>query len=137
MRFLRYGLSWLLIVSVTPISEPRSSPSTPPQSGSISTSANNFLEICKHVEEEGEAKYAFNNGLCIGWVQGYVDGLTIVDEFRQTPEGKKMSCPPAEVKVIQFTRIIHKYIDEHPERSHMPTRYLASEALIRAFPCIK
>ena len=136
MRLLRFCLSCLLLIGLGPISETRAPETSPPYQG-ISGSGNNFLEICKHVDEESDAKYTLNNGLCLGWVQGYIEGLTISDEFHQTPADKKMTCPPTGVTVIQFFRIIRKHIDEQPERAHMETRYLASEALIRAFPCVK
>jgi len=134
LLLLRFCLSYLLLSSLIPISE---APETSPPSQSISASGNNFLEICKHVDEEPDVRYTLNNGVCLGWLQGYIEGLTVSDEFHQTPADKKMTCPPAEVTAIQFVRIIKKYIDEHPERAHVGTRYLASEALIRAFPCGK
>ena len=103
----------------------------------ISNSGNEFLEICKHTEEDYDSRHVFDNGVCLGWVQGFTEGLTISDEFRQTPAENGMVCPPSEVSMIQFTRIIRKRIEERPERAHLPTRYLASEALIAAFPCKK
>ncbi len=136
MPFLRFCLSYLLLSSLSPISETGVPQTSPPYQG-ISASGNNFLEICKHVDEESDARYILNNGLCLGWVQGYIEGLTISDEFHQTAADKKMTCPPTGATVIQFFRIIKKYIDEQPERAHMETRYLASEALIHAFPCGK
>jgi hypothetical protein len=42
-----------------------------------------------------------------------------------------------EVTLIQFFRIIKKFIDEHPERAHQHTRHLVAEALAGAFPCKK
>ncbi len=67
MRLLRFCLSCLLLIGLSPISETRAPETSPPYQG-ISGSGNNFLEICKHVDEESDAKYTLNNGLCLGWM---------------------------------------------------------------------
>jgi hypothetical protein len=110
-----------------------------PQSShtSISQSGNGFLETCKHVDDEYDSRYSSDVFVCLGFVQGFVQGIYVSDEFRGVTLDKRMTCPPEEVTTGQFVRIIKKYIDEHPEKAHMGTRYLASEVLIQAFPCKK
>jgi hypothetical protein len=39
------------------------------------------------------------------------------------------------VTTLQIVRIIKKYLADYPEKAHRPTRYTASIALARAFPC--
>jgi hypothetical protein len=120
----------LLILSLAPASEPQGA-------SHVSDSGNGFLEACKSVERDFDQNHAFDSGICMGWIQGFVEGLTVSDEFRQTPAEKRMICPSKEVTLIQFFRVVKKHIDEQPERAHLATRYLASEALVKAFPCGK
>jgi hypothetical protein len=46
-----------------------------------------------------------------------------------------MACMPRGLTTIQIVRLIKKYIADNPEKAHRPTRYIASVALARAFPC--
>lgn len=103
----------------------------------ISESGNEFLEKCKHVEDEYDSRYSSDVFICLGFVQGFMQGIFVSDDFRHSPEEQRMTCPSPEVTTIQLIRVIKKHIDEQPKRAQMPTRYLASEALIRAFPCKK
>lgn len=103
----------------------------------ISESGNEFLEKCKHVEDEYDSRYSSDVFICLGFVQGFMQGIFVSDDFRRSPEEQRMTCPSPEVTTIQLIRVIKKHIDEQPKRAHVPTRYLASEALIRAFPCKK
>src|SRR6266404_5025458 len=102
---------------------------------------NTFLRVCKNVDRDADytLDIALHNGLCLGWIHGFLQGIYVSDEFQRsfskTPEQKHMICPPNEATTIQYVRIIKKYIDEHPEKAHEETRYLASSALIKAFPC--
>jgi hypothetical protein len=118
----------LLVLSLAPASDPQSVLH-------ISDSGTGFLEACKNVELDYAPSYAINNALCMGWMLGFTQGATTSEEFGGIPLEKRMSCPSEKVTAIQFYRVIKKYLDEHPERAHMVTRYLASEALIQAFPC--
>jgi hypothetical protein len=46
-----------------------------------------------------------------------------------------MACVPHEETTIRTVRIIKKYIADNPDKAHRPTRYIASLALVSAFPC--
>ena len=45
------------------------------------------------------------------------------------------SCPPTGVTHKQAQRVVVHYLDQHPERLHLPLSELASEALSKAWPC--
>ena len=45
------------------------------------------------------------------------------------------SCPPTGVTHKQAQRVVAHYLDQHPERLHLPLSELASEALSKAWPC--
>jgi hypothetical protein len=105
-------------------------------SKSISRSGPDFLQFCKHAEDDPyEPQYAVDASVCVGFVEGFVQGTYVTENFHNTPFENRMTCPPDGVTLVQFIRIVQKYIQEHPERAHLETRYLASEALIWAFPC--
>jgi hypothetical protein len=136
MLTFRLYVLCLLLINPTSVLKSRE-PATPQTTRAISESGNVFVDFCKHFDDVENSRYVLENGVCIGWVQGFTQGVTVTDEFLQTSKEKRMMCPPDEVTFGQYTRVIYKYISDHPERAHMVTRYLASEALIRAFPCSK
>ena len=103
----------------------------------ISRSGSNFLEFCSSIDSEGNRSPVriYNDAMCLGWVEGFEDGFTVHDELLSVPEKDRMVCMPRGVSTIQIVRIIKKYITDNPEKAHRPTRYIASLALARAFPC--
>lgn len=133
MRLAVMGLGLLTVACFAAKSETMREPN-PQVSPVIDRSGSEFLEACKYVDNANVA-HTFDIANCLGWVDGFMEGVRISDEFRTEPKEKGMTCPPAQVSVLQLERVIKKYIEERPERQHLPTRYLASEALIKAFPC--
>lgn len=103
----------------------------------ISRSGSNFLEACSSIDSEGNRSSVriYNDATCLGWVEGFEDGFTVHDELLSVPEKDRMVCMPRGVTTIQIARIIKKYIADNPEKAHRATRYNASVALARAFPC--
>jgi hypothetical protein len=130
-------LCFIILLMCSPTSVLESKPPSPQVPRSISETGNDFLYFCKHTDDTDDSRFFAGNGICLGWVQGFTQGITISNEFLQTPQDKRMTCPPDGVTFGQDARIIYKYISDHPERAHLVTRYLASEALIQAFPCKK
>ncbi len=103
----------------------------------ISRSGSNFLDACSGIDSEGN-KSSFqihNDTTCLGWVEGFEDGFTVRDELLGVPEKDRIVCMPRGVTTIQIVRIVRKYLADYPEKAHRPTRYIASIALARAFPC--
>jgi len=103
----------------------------------ISRSGSNFLEACSSIntESNGSSGQIYNDVACLGWVEGFEDGFTVHDELLSVPEKDRMVCVPRGVTTVQIVRIIKKYIADNPEKARRPTRYLASLALARVFPC--
>lgn len=132
MRFQLFALMLSLLAGSMNAENARSQTHLP----EIAHSGNEFLEVCKHTDEY-DPRYSVDSYLCLGFVEGFVQGIYVSDEFRNLPLDRGMTCPPAGISNLQFTHIIRKHIEEHPERAHMLTRNLASEALMQAFPCKK
>jgi Rap1a immunity proteins len=103
----------------------------------ISRSGSNFLEACSTIDSEGNksAVQIHNDATCLGWVEGFEDGFTVRDELLGVPEKDRIVCMPRGVTTLQMVRIIKKYLADYPEKARRPTRYIASIALARAFPC--
>lgn len=103
----------------------------------ISRSGSNFLEACSSIDSERNKSSVqiHNDASCLGWVEGFEDGFTVRDELLGVPEKDRIVCMPRGVTTIQIVRIIKKYLADYPEKAHRPTRYIASIALARAFPC--
>jgi len=103
----------------------------------ISRSGSNFLEACSSIDSGGnKSSVQINNdATCLGWVEGFEDGFTVRDELLGVPEKDRIVCMPRGVTTLQIVRIIKKYLADYPEKARRPTRYIASIALARAFPC--
>lgn len=114
-----------------------------PEQVDISRSGSDFLEVCSSVEgKEGvdsegnrDAARMQRDAMCLGWVEGFKDGLTVHDELLSVPRRDRMACVPQGVSTIQTVRVIKKYLADNPGKAHRPTRYIASIALAGAFPC--
>jgi hypothetical protein len=79
-------------------------------------------------------------GHCLGYIQGYVDGITVVANYgpkstNVKPFGFDISCIADTVTTVQTGRITLKFIRNHPESAHKPTVWQISAALAEAFPC--
>lgn len=107
------------------------------ESVDIGKSGTDFLAACSVFGTENGDQAGYDTVHCVSWVEGFVNGVIVTEEFLNTPEKDKMFCSPQGVTYIQIGRIIRKYISEHPERQHLPTRFLSSEAVVGAFPCKK
>lgn len=103
----------------------------------ISTSGSNFLKGCSSIDSEGsKSSIQINNdATCLGYVEGFEDGFTVRDELLGVPEKDRIVCMPRGLTTFQIARIIKKYLADYPEKARRPTRYIASIALARAFPC--
>jgi hypothetical protein len=104
----------------------------------ISRSGSDFLEFCSGIDGEPKGDPAVrihNLATCLGWVEGFRDGFTVHDELLGVPEKDRMVCMPHGVTTVQIIRGIKKYIADNPDKAHRATRYVASIALARAFPC--
>src|SRR6266851_6937033 len=108
-----------------------------PEQPDISRSGRNFLEVCSSIDSEGnrDATRIQRDATCLGWVEGFADGLMVHDELLSVPRRDRMACLPHGVTTIQTVRVIKKYLADNPEKAHRPTRYIASIALAGAFPC--
>ena len=67
---------------------------------------------------------AWRDGYCTGLVYGISNASPHV-------------CPDEEVTTGQETRVVLKYLQDHPEELHLDNAVLVEKALEKAFPCPK
>jgi hypothetical protein len=112
----------------------RAGPKSTAEQPDISKSGSDFLEVCSNIDSE-RTRNPVRDAICLGWVEGFADGFTVHDELLGVPVKDRMACVPHEVTTIRTVRIIKKYIADNPDKAHRPTRYIASLAIVGAFPC--
>jgi hypothetical protein len=84
------------------------------------------LYALDHGYHRTSADAVFNTAWCAGYMRGWVDGSV----------GIAPLCVPYEASSAeQITRIVVKYLREHPERLHEHPNFLMLSALHEAFPC--
>lgn len=68
-------------------------------------------------------------GLCAGFMDGYRQLASMLPD-------QKLLCLPSEgVKMEQFIKVVIKYLDQHPEKLHLPAAQLIYDSTNEAFPC--
>nr|WP_279577299.1 Rap1a/Tai family immunity protein [Pseudomonas sp. LA21] len=70
----------------------------------------------------------------IGHCQGLIGGLMDVLD-RNNSQPLLRSCLPGNVSMGQTTRIVVRYLQDHPEQLHLPDTRLVLMAIQEAFPC--
>ena len=81
-----------------------------------------------------------NAGVCVGLVRDIMDTMTLwqsVDHGGPVDNTAMHGCIPDSIKTIHGARIVVKYLNDHPERLHVPDTRLVLMAMVDAFPCSK
>jgi hypothetical protein len=103
------------------------------ESYDFSKSGNEFLRLCDKKDDT-----SFLHGACVGYVMGvqdaFEDAFALGAAVHKEPM-KPAVCPDSEVTVGQKFRVAVKYMNDHPDKSHLSPSLLIFEALVQAFPC--
>ena len=88
------------------------------------SNGNDLLLTCTENSKrmDGMSHDDFASGYCLGFVQGA--SLSSSD-----------ICVPQDVTAGQGTRVVLKYLQDHPEQLHENSATLVRRALKKAFPC--
>ncbi|WP_454834749.1 Rap1a/Tai family immunity protein [Pseudomonas lini] len=112
--------------------------------GHVLADGNALLQQCKDaltVMDGGTGKSPFGGGVCLGKIDGTIDGIEVARGYYSAALGKTLSpfiCWPKEpVAKEQQVRIVVKYLKEHPESLHESEASLITLAMAFAFPCGK
>ncbi len=68
---------------------------------------------------------------CLMYIAGVAQTLILNDDTAMMTG----PCPGAQVTEEQITDVVLKWLDDHPEKRHLPAPYLVMTALKEAFPC--
>jgi hypothetical protein len=103
----------------------------------IGKSGTEFMKVCSTAGAEvgNDPQRMQSDAACEGWVEGFVDGFAVHDEWLGVPRADRLVCIPRNVTNVQIIRAINKYIDGNPDKAHRATRLVAALALAQAFPC--
>jgi len=77
-----------------------------------------------------------DEGICLGWVNGWLEAYLGLATTKKTREEGNM-CVPNPYYPVQIRDIFIKYLEEHPEYRHLPVSQLMVSSLVKAFPCTK
>jgi hypothetical protein len=107
------------------------------QQPDIGRSGTDFMKICSNAvgAVDSNPQHIQNDATCLGWVEGFVDGLTVHEELLGVPKADRLVCISRNVTNIQVVQAIKKYVGANPDKAHRSTRLVASVALAQAFPC--
>jgi len=103
---------------------------------SYGVTGNYLMQNCEEGKKAGVRNKvkAFDLGLCMGFINGAWDTLTLLQE---SIYGKRIFCAPEGVNLGQVKKIVEKYFNDHPEKMHRESTYLINDSLREAFPCPK
>lgn len=115
------------------------------------SSGSSLLSACKKDVARTEGATLSNadkaRGLmCAAYIKGFVEGhdtiaiLLATRQYGGKPANSKMDtfrlfCYPATVAVEQLTRVVIRYLEQHPETLHLHPVLTVTAALREAFPC--
>ena len=98
---------------------------------------NDFLRQCNEPKSSRGSNFtvaAAQYARCMGYIQGFLEGhmaLAVVSGVSPT------YCCPQNVDFGQVRRIVVKFLNENPDKTHLFISALVEKALIDAFPCPK
>ncbi|WP_085724682.1 Rap1a/Tai family immunity protein [Pseudomonas sp. R37(2017)] len=111
--------------------------------GFVLANGNVLLQQCQdalNVVDGGAGKSAFGGGVCLGKIEGTLDGIEMARGYYSASSGKTLPpfiCPPESVTKEQQLRIVVKYLKENPEKLHQHEVTSIALAMASAFPCGK
>ena len=96
-----------------------------PTFGRLFYSGNALWEMCR--SDEGTLMWA----TCMGYVVGVAE---FTDREAGAPLGTE-ACIPKGVTQFQLRDVVVQYLEENPDKRHLPAQLLVYAAVSLAFPC--
>ncbi len=95
---------------------------------------NIMLNIVDKTVKDFDYEDAGNSSFCLGFMQGII-GLNSVYESKTDNNNTPLFCHPEGIITGQATRVVVKYLKDHPEQLHNNMITLTILAFKKAFPC--
>lgn len=86
-----------------------------------------------HREHEITEKDFRNSQMCLGFVDGFLQGIGLYEGILGIPN--TIVCIPAGSSPLERIKVFLKYIDMHPEELHLRAAAVLGPAFSEAFPC--
>jgi Rap1a immunity proteins len=152
----------LALTLVTLMLSPAVIPANPPQESKFQfpKDGNGLLDYCGEVvnlldssSTQVDAETEMKSAWCVGYIQATEERIlywrmsAAIQVMAYQQDGKPApshmwadedfvsTCIPDEAPVAQLTRVVVKWLREHPEKLHELKGFLVIEALKSAFPC--
>jgi hypothetical protein len=112
---------------------------TPDYADSVVVTYNTYGKDLLHYCDDFITRTATVNesaGICQGFVEGAIDTYNI-GAVGQSIKNPPLLCIPETVNLDQAIRVVRKYLEDHPEKLHLPAAKLVIEAIKTAWPCQK
>jgi Rap1a immunity proteins len=93
----------------------------------LRNSGTDYVRICGPSTQGQPNAYA---GACNVWLAGVVDGL---QAYNTNMKVLPLFNAP-DITVGQVTKLVVKYVNDHPEKARLPTAGLVLAALVDAYP---
>lgn len=103
---------------------------------------NELLEACSLALNEEAVRGLKSNddtakaNFCIGFVDGFARSVGIYEAVNTHSGSPNKICLP-EASLWQYVRVVHKFLQDHPEKLHRNEGVLVFDALKESFPCPK
>jgi len=94
------------------------------------TNGNDLRDYCgAALDKQNQA--GARAGLCVGFLDAYRQLAVMLPASANL----KLLCLPDGIGQEQLIRVLIKYLDQHPEKLHLPAAQLVYDATNDAFPC--
>lgn len=116
------------VIALTTLSDSAAAQSThlAMQSGS------DALETCAGLDDP-RSRASTEGYVCLSWVSGAVQGASQTVSLQ--PEKPTYCSPRLQGTTGQYVAVFLRYLENHPEKLHLPAIYLFHQAMAEAFPC--
>ena len=100
-----------------------------------------LLELCKSTTKEltkQSPEDLYNSSHCFGYIEGITDTNLMYEVYLETKQNenvKPLFCVPDNGSISQVTKVVIKYLEDHPEKLHEHEISIVTTALRQAFPC--
>jgi hypothetical protein len=105
-----------------------------PDGNTLLSRCTNVLAIADGQSTVHDAKEAFGDGYCLGFVYGMVQSISLQSKVSH-PTTPLICLPFGGIKVNEGMRVIVKYLQENPANLHLDADVVGFMALKHAFPC--
>lgn len=90
---------------------------------------NDARAICLNIEKPANIEGL----ICAAWINGAVQGA--VDTISLNGN-KPEYCEPKGIPISQYSAIFVKYLNDNPDKLHLPSIFLFHQAIAKSFPCV-